>query len=117
MNRYYKEEYTMNLTQAVLTVPSHMVPGGIPQPDLKQLGFSDYEHCSIIDSTKLTRFTFSHPTKHATEAQFDDAIEQFIWLFAKGTPYVIDKSFTGKTPDSRHRYYYTNNKRICEAIN
>ncbi|CEO41148.1 hypothetical protein UA38_02375 [Photobacterium kishitanii] len=106
----------MNLTQAVLTVPSHMVPGGMPQPDLKQLGFNDFERCSIIDTTKLTRFEFSRPTKHATEAQFDEAIEQFIWFFAKGTPYVIDKTFADNTPDSHHRYYYTNNERVCEAI-
>lgn len=106
----------MNLTQAVLTVPSHMVPGGIPQPDLKRLGFNDFERCAIVDTTMITQFKFSRPVLHATEAQFDEAIEQFIWLFAKGTPYVIDKVFADKTPDSHHRYYYTNNKRICEVI-
>ncbi len=116
MNGYYKEEYTMNLTQAVLTVPSHMVPGGMPQPNLKQLGFSGYKRSIDVDTTTLTRFEFSRPTKHATEAQFDEAIEQFIWLFAKGTPYVIDKSFADNTPDSHHRYYYTNNQRVCESI-
>ncbi|MEC6813766.1 hypothetical protein [Photobacterium toruni] len=106
----------MNLAQAVVTVPSHMVPGGMPHPNLKQLGFHDFERCSIVDTTKLTQFKFSTPALNATEAQFDAAIEQFIWLFAKGTPYVIDKAFVDKTPDSHHRYYYTNNKRICEVI-
>ena len=107
----------MDLIQAILTVPSHMVPGGMPQPDLKQLGFSDFERNSIVDTTMLTQFAFSHPVQHATEVQFDEAIEEFIWLFAKGTPYVIDKTFTGNKPNSHYRYYYTNNQRICEAIN
>ncbi|WP_297476810.1 hypothetical protein [uncultured Photobacterium sp.] len=106
----------MNLAHAVLTVPSHMVPGGMPHPNLKQLGFKDFERCSIVDKTKLTQFKFSVPTLNATEDQFDEAIEQFIWLFAKGTPYVIDKEFSDNTPDSHHRYYYTNNKRVCEVI-
>ncbi|MGF1688853.1 hypothetical protein L4C36_19585 [Photobacterium japonica] len=100
----------MTLIQAALTVPAHMLPGGI-HPQAVSFGFKELirtrtEHNTPVD---LVTFTFSSPQATANEDRFDQALEHFLWHLAKGTPYQVDKSFINPAANECQSYHYQDN--------
>ncbi|MFB9933833.1 hypothetical protein ACFFLZ_07965 [Photobacterium aphoticum] len=100
----------MTLIQAALTVPAHMLPGGI-HPQATSFGFQELSKTRTAHNTPvdLVTFTFSSPKATTNEDHFDQALEHFLWHLAKGTPYQVDKSFSDPAINECQSYHYKNN--------
>lgn len=106
----------MTLIQAALTVPAHLLPGGVI-PQAAHFGFKRMEKKRIEKSAPvdLVQFTFSSPSPSFKTMSFDQALERFLWHFAKGTPYQISKSFSDPSADECLSYHYCNNQLTEQA--
>ncbi|MGF1725380.1 hypothetical protein [Photobacterium nomapromontoriensis] len=107
----------MTLIQAALTVPAHLLPGGII-PQAAQFGFKRIEKKRIEQSAPvdLVQFTFSSPSPSLKTMIFDQALERFLWHFAKGTPYQINKSFSDPSANECLSYHYRDNQLTEQAM-
>lgn len=105
----------MSLVQATLTLPAHLLPGGI-EPEASVFGFREVSrhHLEADVKSGLTRFIFMHPIPELDEKQFDQAAEQFMWRMAKGTPYQVDKSFTKPARHECRSFFYKKNALFME---
>ncbi|KLV05573.1 hypothetical protein ABT56_11480 [Photobacterium aquae] len=85
----------MTIVQASLTVPAHLLPGGI-QPSAAEFGFSSVTKTRIKHDSPLglTQFVFHRPKRILDDQSFESAIHQFMLHLAQGTPCQVEKSFT-----------------------
>lgn len=106
----------MSMTSVTITVPAHLVPGGLPTPNVKAFGFNGFER-SFVNSDKddITTFAFFAPVASCTESQFNKELEKYFWHFAKGTPFHMTKEFDDQTA-KHHRCKYLNEQLIQESI-
>ncbi|WP_233217629.1 MULTISPECIES: hypothetical protein [unclassified Photobacterium] len=106
----------MSMTSVTITVPAHLVPGGLPTPNVKAFGYNGFER-SFVNSGQddITTFTFFSPVTGCTESQFNKELEKYFWHFAKGTPFNIKKEFDDQTT-KHHSCKYLNEQLIQESI-
>ncbi|EAR56901.1 hypothetical protein SKA34_05455 [Photobacterium sp. SKA34] len=106
----------MSMTSVTITVSAHLVPGGLPTPNIKAFGFNGFER-SFVNSGKddVTTFAFFAPVPSSTESQFNKELEKYFWHFAKGTSFNMTKEFDDQTA-IHHRCKYLNEQLIQESI-